>query len=776
MQKHDFNPKWRFYLDDFDRPRWRMPDDSTWRVVDLPHDWSIELERGPDNPSGVAGGFFPMGLGWYKKTFTPPADWNGKLIFIEFEGIYMNAEVWLNQHLLGRHPYGYTSFHYDLTPYLEWDKPNVLKVFVDNSHQLNSRWYSGSGLYRPVWLLVADPVHVAHWGIYVTTPEISTETALVRALTSVENSTNEPQKVVLRSRVINSAGFEDVLIESSGTIDGKGQHEFIQDIQVPYPQLWCPDAPHLYRMETSVVVDGKVIDTETTTFGIRKLQFSAEKGFSLNGTPILLKGGCVHHDNGVLGAASYPRSEERKVEIHKASGFNAIRCAHNPPAPAFLEACDRLGMMVIDEAFDCWREGKNHGDYHTIFNDWWQRDLDSMLYRDRNHPCVILWSIGNEVLERDGRGGGVEISRMLAEHVRAIDPTRPVTAAICGSWNGEPWEKMDPAFATLGVGGYNYQWAQYHTDHKRLPERIMVGTESFPMEAFENWMAVLEEPYLIGDFVWTSLDYLGESGIGRVHFEGQSAPFLGDYPWHQANCGDLDLCGFKRPQSYYRDILWKDEPQVNFAIHTPTPEGKTLTITRWGWPDVWPDWNWPGLEGQPLKVDIYANCEQLELFLNDSSLGTKPCTQDEKFIASFQVDYQPGVLRAVGYRQGQPVITSELKTTSTPHHIKLTPDRSEIEAGGDLCYVTIEVLDPDGLRHPKADNPIFFTTQGPGEVLAAGNSNPINEEPYVGNQRRVHRGRALIVIKSSTEPGKITLQAQADGLEGNEIVIKSISC
>ncbi len=773
MQKQAINQGWRFHLGHPEGSRWVDPDDSNWRSVDLPHDWSIELPRDPDNVSGVAGGFFPMGRGWYRKHLPLETDWQGKMIYIEFEGVYMNAKVWLNQHLLGRHPYGYTSFYHTLTPYLNWDGSNVLKVFVDNSHQLNSRWYSGSGIYRPVWLIVTDPVHVAHWGVYVTTPQITHHNALVRAQTTVENHTDTAQVVTLRTRVIDPDGTVVGSLQSNNLVNTQTQHEFSQDIQIPEPSLWSVDSPKLYQLATEVLVGGVATDTEITPFGIRSLEFSAENGFLLNGESVHLKGGCVHHDNGVLGAASYSRSEERKVEIHKASGYNAIRCAHNPPSPAFLEACDRLGMLVIDEAFDCWREGKNDGDYHLVFDDWWQRDLESMLRRDRNHPSIIIWSTGNEVLERDGRGGGVGISKMLADHVRLLDPTRPVTSAICGSWDGHSWEDTDGVFATLDVGGYNYQWRHYLPDHERLPGRIMMGTESFPMEAFENWMTVLEQPYVIGDFVWTSLDYLGESGIGRVHFDGERAPFLGGYPWHQANCGDLDLCGFKRPQSYYRDVLWHDDPRIYIAVHSPVPEGATPTISRWGWPEVWPNWNWPGHEGQTFNVDIYANCEQVELLLNGRSLGMAPCTHDEKYIANFEVPFEPGELIAIGYRDKQPVAEYRLKTAGSPTRVQLTPDRETIDPAGDLCYVTVEVLDVNGQVHPSADNEINFTLSGPGVILAVGNSNPISEEPYVGNKRCVHRGRALVVVKSTYESGEIHLSAQADGLEGTEIKIRT---
>ncbi len=448
------------------------------------------MERSAQNPSKAAGGFFPMGRGEYRKTFLVPDEWRGKKVFIEFEGVYMNAEIRLNEHFIDRHPYGYTSFLIDLTPYLKFNEENVLRVVVDNAAQLNSRWYSGSGIYRPVWLIVAEPVHVAHWGVYVTTPVVSREKAQVRLHTKIQNETEKDCEVTLHSRLIAPDGSAAGSVKSSAAVPANGQFEFSQNVKLTNPALWSLETPALYRLETEVVCGGRVLDTACTTFGIRSLQFSAEKGFFLNDKPLKLKGGCVHHDNGILGAESYARSEERKVEIHKASGYNAIRCAHNPPAPAFLEACDRLGMLVIDEAFDCWRDGKNPYDYHISFDAWWQRDIESMLYRDRNHPSIILWSIGNELMERDGRSKGGQIARMLAGHVHNIDPSRPVTAAMCGSWdpNNQDWSKTDEVFATLDVGGYNYQWRQYVTDHDIHPKRMMVGTESFPGEAFDNWM------------------------------------------------------------------------------------------------------------------------------------------------------------------------------------------------------------------------------------------------------------------------------------------------
>ena len=774
MQKQNLSRNWRFHLNDVEWGRWGKIDYSSWRVLDLPHDWSIELPRDAKNVTGDSGGWFPMGVGWYQKPLEIKPEWRGRKIFIEFEGVYMNAMMWLNKHCLGRYPYGYTSFLHDLTPYIDWEGENSLKIFVDNSHQLNSRWYSGSGIYRPVWLIAAEPVHVAHWGINVTTPQVSTEAATVRICTQVENESDAEQTVRLKTRILAADGVTVASLDEESKISSGSKFEFEQEALVIGPKLWSPDSPHLYQVETEVSVEGKVTDTETTTFGIRSIAFSAEKGFLLNGVPVLLKGGCVHHDNGILGSASYTRSEERKVEIHKASGFNAIRCAHNPPAPAFLDACDRLGMLVIDEAFDCWREGKNNGDYHAVFDDWWQRDLDAMLYRDRNHPCVILWSTGNEVVERDGYGEGYELARRLADHVRVVDPTRPVTAAICSSWRGDPWTIMDPSFAALDVGGYNYAWKEYRLDAARLPKRIMMGSESFALEAFDNWQSVEEIPAVIGDFVWTSLDYLGESGIGRVHFEGEKFPFLGGYPWHQANCGDLDLCGFKRPQSFYRDMLWHTDPRVYIAVHPIYPDDKNPGVTLWGWQDVRHSWNWDGHEGETFKVEIYSNCDEVELFLDDHSLGRKPCTRAERFRTDFGVAYHAGTLRAAGYVSGKLVTEQILSTTSAPARIRLTPDRAVIHADGtDLCYITVDVVDEAGRLNPTADNNIYFTAKGAGGILAVGSANPSSEEMFVGNQRKVYRGRGLVVVKAMDDAGEIRLTAQSDGLNGSEIIIKT---
>ncbi len=782
MIKMLFTRDWRFRLGDPHQSRWIDPDDKGWQPVDLPHDWSISLERSADEPSGVSNGFFPMGRGLYQKDFYAPLEWLNKNIMIEFEGVYMNAEVWLNENYLGRHPYGYTSFSYDLTPYLKIGENNLLRVNVDNAAQVNSRWYSGSGIYRPVWVLIGGPVHIGHWGVAVTTPDVTEKSAQVRVRTLVMNTeqvaltTTSRREVTLVSRVVTDGGETVAETSTRALVGATNHHEFTQNMRVEDPRLWSPETPNLYRLESELRLGSELSDTQVTSFGIRSIAFNAVQGFLLNGQPYELKGGCVHHDNGILGAASYVRSEERKVELHRESGYNAIRTAHNPPAPAFLDACDRLGMLVMDEAFDCWREGKNPYDYHVSFEDWYQRDLESMVRRDRNHPCVIFWSIGNEVMERDGRSGGARIARTLAEYVRKLDNTRPVTAAICGVWDDRrTWKDTDSVFAVLDVGGYNYQWRQYEKDHEREPKRVMVGTESFPMEAFDNWRQVLDHSYVIGDFVWTSLDYLGESGIGRVKYD-DAVEFLGKFPWHQANCGDIDLCGFKRPQSYYRDILWGSGAPLYIVVHAPIPEGKTESITPWGWPDVISSWTWEGHEGQTLKVDVYSVCEKVELFLNGRSLGVRSTSHDERFTATFEVPYEPGELIAVGTIGDQEAARTNLQTVGLPVQIRLTPDRSVVrcqdQSEGDLCYVTVEVLDENGNRHPWAADEIRFTVEGAGHLLAVGSSNPVSNERYVGDRRSAFQGRCLVVLKPGYEAGQIHLSAEAEGLRGAEIVVQ----
>jgi beta-galactosidase len=765
MRRLEFDRGWRFHLGEIlDGISSAELDDSGWRPIDLPHDWSIELERSPASPSGSAGGYFPTGVGWYQKRFPVTEELRGSTVLVEFEGVYMNAEVWLDEHFLGRQPYGYTSFSYDLTPHLAAGSEHTLRVMVDNGGQPNSRWYSGSGIYRHVWLWHGDRIHVGPHDVSVTTPEVSTGEATVRVCTSVTNDTEVEQEVSVRSRVVAPRGRTADSVDRSERVPAGGRLDYTQDLVVRRPNLWSPDEPQLYRLETEIRLGRKVVDTASTPFGIRRVEVGAETGLRINGEPLELKGGCVHHDNGPLGAASYDRAEERKVELLKANGFNAVRCAHNPPAPAFLDACDRLGMLVIDEAFDCWRNGKSTADYHVTFDDWWCRDLDAMIVRDRNHPSVIMWSIGNEVVERE-QPEGARLAQVLADHVRGVDPTRPVTAGVNGGHTGRPWAQLDAFFAALDVCGYNYAEDAYRPDHKRAPNRIVYGSESMALDTARHWASVQQLEHVIGDFVWTALDYLGESGVGRVHFDGDQATHIAAYPWHQANCGDLDLCGFKRPQSFYRDAVWQRGRPLYIAVHAPVDEGLTSVVTPWGWPDVWPSWTWPGNEGRLFQVDVYTCGDVVELFLDGESLGT---SRADHCTATFEVPYRPGTLRAIGADGA----ACELRTAGEAARLRLSPDRERIgRDAGDLSFVTVEVVDADGLVHPNAGNAVSFTVEGEGTIAAVGNGDPTSTEPYTGDRRSAYRGRCLVVLKSSGTRGAIQLRAEATGLAAAETTV-----
>jgi beta-galactosidase len=775
-----FDNDWRFLRGGAQNAWQAVFADSKWRKIDLPHDWSIEDLPGTASPfsreaiSQVGGGFTTGGTGWYRKTFTIPASQKGKRVIIQFDGVYMNATVFVNGHNIGNHPYGYTSFWFDTTDKINYGGENMIAVEVKNEGQ-NSRWYSGSGIYRHVWLKISDPVHIAQWGTFITTAEISSSKATVNVRTKVLNESRLDVKVKCITHILDQNGKETTRIQKEEEIKSGGSFEFKNSTIVNNPSLWSCESPALYTARTELYYNGKVADEEKTTFGIRSISFDVDNGFRLNGKSVKLKGACFHNDNGPVGARAYDRAEERKVELLRASGFNAIRCSHNPPSPAFLAACDRLGMLVMDEAFDCWKYGKNAYDYHLYFNDWWKRDIESMVLRDRSHPSIIMWSIGNEIPER-ASAEGVQTAKTLVAYVKELDNTRVVTSAV-----NDLKPDKDPYFATLDVGGYNYAVSGdsgtknlYEEDHQRVPDRIMAGTESYPMEAFGSWMSVIDHSYVIGDFVWTAWDYIGEASIGWLGYEQEA----GFYPWNLAYCGDIDICGWKRSQSYYRDALWKTD-QLSIFVTPPTPSfplnPKIESWSRWNWLDAVADWNWKGFEGKPIAVNVYSSCLEVELFLNNKSLGRKPTNRDTRFIATWKVPYQTGVLVAVGYDGGRKVNTTSLNTALAPVGIKLSADRRKITADKqDLCYVTVELTDIKGNINPRASNLVKFKVYGPGVIVGVGNADPRSVESYQLPQRKAWRGKCMVVIKSTGKPGNITLNVSADTLPAKNLLIQAL--
>jgi len=823
-RENNFDLSWRFLKADAPGAENAAFDDSAWRTLDLPHDWSIEdlqpaatnqpppalpatnaspagggrRGRGnvsfpvvgpfsPASPGGGATGYTVGGTGWYRKHFVLDKQTSGKRVSIEFDGVYMDSDVWLNGHALGNHPYGYTAFAYDLTEFLNPPgKENVLAVRVRNPGR-NSRWYSGSGIYRHVVLRVTDPVRVGQWGISVTTPQVTKESATVNVVTTVENGQNAEKDILLRIKLLGPTGrtFQTGETKVHLTAGGQagvplvplvapearsardpsagGRAEVPLALQVTSPPLWSTETPVLCKAQVELLVGGKVVDATATTFGFREIKFSVENGFTLNGVPMKLRGGCMHHDNGPLGSAAFDRAEERRVELMKASGYNAVRTSHNPPSTPFLDACDRLGVLVLDEAFDCWEEGKNPDDYGKYFDAWWQRDLDSMILRDRNHPSVILWSIGNEIPQRVKESGYV-IAKQLSEEVRRLDPTRPVTEAICAPWDGRPWSATETAFSFLDVGGYNYQDGQYERDHQTFPKRIIVGTESYPSATAANWRAVEKDPWVLGDFVWTSMDYLGESALGAARVGNERGTYFDSY------CGDLDICGFKKAASYYRDVVWRLSP-LEVLVHRPIPEGGRENVAGWGWPDELASWTWPDSDGKSMQVNVYSRCDSVRLELNGKEISTKQVNA-ARWTARFDVPYAAGELKAFGIKDGKTVATNVLRTVGPAKKLRLTVDHSTIRADrGDLAYVTVEITDASGNPLPDAANLVRFTLSGPGELAAVGSGAPDVMESFRQPQHTAFHGRCLAILRPLEKTGKLTLRAEADGLVTAEVTV-----
>jgi beta-galactosidase len=774
-RKQLFDYKWKFYQGDTTAAKSKDFSDTSWRSVDLPHDWSIEGKIGPKNPTGGAGGYFPAGIGWYRKTFQVPNGWKGKKVSIYFEGVYMNSEVFINGKSLGIYPYGYSSFSYDLSPYLDFNNENVIAVRVDNSQQVNSRWYSGSGIYRHVWMRVTEAVHIADWGISITTPAVSSKKATVQIKTLVKNESGLPQSIAvstwLKDANSKNAGNNQIKVE----LGANSEKEVTQTITVTDPLLWTPDVPHLYDAQIHIIRVKNVVDETEMSFGIRSIKFTAENGFQLNGKTIKINGGCMHHDNGCLGAAAFDRAEERKVELLKQAGFNAVRTSHNPPSEAFLNACDRLGLLVMDEAFDCWRAGKNKYDYARYFDQWWKRDLDAMILRDRNHPSIVMWSIGNEVVER-GSPEAVTTAKMLADAIKKIDTTRPVTSAIVD--NGKEWATLDPLMAAHDLGGYNYHLHSAPSDHQRVPSRIIVQTESYPKDAFANWKLVKNHNYVIGDFVWTAIDYLGESAIGRWYYSGDMPGEHWEhdfFPWHGAYCGDVDLIGWRKPISHYRSMLYNSTEKLYMAVREPEPEPLEIKTTWWSvWP-TWESWTWPEYLAKNIQVEIYSKYPSVRLYLNNKLIGEKPTTDEQGYKAEFTVAYSPGLLKAVGVDNDKEVESTILQTSGDAAKIQLTADRKEIAANGqDLSYVTIGITDRDGIFQPNAANRLHFTIDGPGTIAGIANADMKDTDPYVGDTHKVWHGRALVVIRSTHLAGNIKLTVSSSGLSGATLNIKSL--
>ena len=740
---------------------WTFSKDGKTISVNLPHDWDIYTAPNPESgATGTGGGWYAAGKGEYRKKFATP---KGEIVKLHFEGVYQKAEVFVNGQKAGQHGYGYTPFTIDVTPYLfKGKRQNEVVVKVNNSEQPNCRWYSGSGIYRHVWLETMPALHIAENGVFVTTPKIEANKATVNVEVTVQNEGNSEQQSIVevegqQKTVLLKAG-ESKKVDFSYTISN--------------PHLWSPDDPYLYTANVKLSTLNSQLSTK---YGIRSFSFDAEKGFMLNGKPMVLNGACVHHDDGVLGSMAFDAAEIRKVKLMKEAGFNLIRTSHNPTTRAFLDACDSIGMLVIGEAFDGWRTAKLKYDYSTMIDSCYREDIHAMVLRDRNHPSIISWSLGNEVIERKELRV-VHTARLLKKAVLEIDDTRPITEALC-AWDRD-WEIYDPHFEVLDIGGYNYMIFKHGSDHQRDPKRVMWQTESYPRDAFRNWATVNDHPYVVGDMVWTGLDYLGESGIGRYYYEGErpgeSFAEGGQPDWHGAYCGDVDITGWRKPISHYREMLWDVKGQwskangLYMAVKEPNGYRGNIKETMWSvWP-TWESWNWtgstdykgeavPSWEGKPIDVEVYTKAPEVKLYLNDKLVGTKQVSRDTQFKAVFSIPYEVGVLRAEA--DGKSVT---LATAGEPARLRLTADRNVIAAGGqDLAYITVEVVDKDGRVCPDAAIPCEAVVKGQGQLMAFASADLKDREPKTSSRVTTWKGRALLVVRSSKTKGKAQINIKS---------------
>jgi beta-galactosidase len=761
---------WRFSKGEFAAAMAPGFADAGWRVVRTPHDWSTEEPFSSEYGSG--NGYAAGGIGWYRKHFRPDPAWQDRTVAIEFDGVYANSEVWLNGQFVGGRPYGYSSFACELTPYLKFGgDDNVLAVRVDHSRFADSRWYTGSGIYRHVRLVVMDPLRIAHWGTYATTPVVTPESATVQIETTVQNIYTRALKFVVQSDILDAAGRVVAKADESASAAAGAAPTVRQTLILPHPRLWSLDTPLLYTLRSRVREGTTVKDETQTIFGVRTLRFDPDHGFALNGALMKLKGVCLHHDAGPLGAAVPEPVLERRLRQLKEIGVNAIRTSHNPPAPELLDLCDRLGLLVMDEAFDeftptkkKWAAGWNQGEpsrfgYGEVFEEWGLRDVQDMVRRDRNHPSIILWSVGNEidypndpfshpVLGPQYRPANpraenlVTLAKPLVAAVKGLDPTRPVTAALASfaMSNAVGLPEM------LDVVGYNYQEQFYAEDRAKHPRRFIFGSEN--SHDFPAWLAVRDHADVAGQFLWTGIDYLGEADA---------------WPHRAAGFGLLDLCGFKKPLGWFRQSLWSEQPLVYLCVPT-APEHRLFAAAE--------HWNWPA--GTTVSVACYTNCAEVELTLNGKSLGAQPRAPAADGVLTWAVPYEPGVLKAVGRANGRETCSFSLETAGAARCLALSPDIRQFRAGGrDICHLEIQVVDARGVRVPDAAQVISLEISGPAEILAFGNADLSSSESCRERLHRIYRGRGLAILESTGAAGSVTVIASAPGIESARVVLRS---
>lgn len=813
MRRTSFNDGWSFRPQAVDRFAELMDPGAGLTPVTLPHDAVIGTERSAD--AGPATGYFPGGAWEYRRTLERGSD-DAATTILELEAVYRDAVVYVNGAVAAHQPSGYSGFLVSIDHLLH-EGDNEIKVEA-KAHR-DSRWYSGGGIHRDVWLLEAGPVHLVPESLVVATPEVDDDVAVVTVTAAVGNRSVTTADASVQVELVDAGGTVVADATAPLTVFPGAEAVARHRLHVPDPARWAPEAPHLYACRVTLRVGGEVVDGDRTSFGIRTLALDARHGLRVNDEPVLLRGACVHHDNGPIGAATIGRAEERRVELLKAAGFNAIRSAHNPLSRSMLDACDRLGVLVMDETFDMWAQTKTADDYALRFEDCWEADVEAMVRKDVNHPCVVLYSIGNEIPD-GSTATGLQRSRALAEKVRSLDPTRYVTQAVTGmlvagsaiiqeigaiatahnvdeetgvntaALNlGELMdeamkarvvaEATEEAFAHLDAAGYNYMHTRFEADGETYPNRVIVATETHPTTVDRGWAGVTGNPHVIGDFTWTGWDYLGEAGIGRTAYGeavgglGMSA-FHGDFPWLVAGCGDLDITGHRRPQSYYREIVFGLRADPYVAVLRPEHHGLPLGHSGpWSWSDVVASWSWAGHEGQGVTVEVYAAADEVELLVNGRSLGRQPAGAEHRFKALFETEYEPGELVAVAWRGDEEVGRHVLRSATGTVRLAVGVDRPEIGSGPtDLAFVDLALVDEAGTIVTTGDRLVTVEVDGPGVLQGLASGRPDPEEPYTGPAATTYDGRALAVIRPTGE-GTITVRVTADGADPVAVQVES---
>ncbi|UKT64204.1 glycoside hydrolase family 2 TIM barrel-domain containing protein [Pedobacter mucosus] len=739
---NNFDQEWSFIQEDVSGAEKVDFIDAKWRKLNIPHDWSIEGKYDKTNLTGRGGGYLPSGIGWYRKTFSLDDKLSKKEISIQFDGVMANSEVWINGHLLGKRPYGYISFNYDLSKYLNFGKgkTNILAVKADNTVQPASRYYTGAGIYRHVRLVATDPVHIDNWGVYITTPNATAKSATVKVQTNLVNNSDKDVQANIETVVIDPNGKVIKSVQSKQNIATKKSIKVDQEIIVPSPKLWNLETPDLYQTLSKVTVNGKVIDDEINTFGIRSFEFDAAKGFSLNGKNFKLKGVCLHHDAGALGAVVPKSAWKFRLNMLKEAGVNAIRTAHNPVAPEFLDLCDEMGFLVMDETFDTWTSAKNNGEkgYNRFFTEWWERDTRDMVMRDRNHPSIVIYSVGNEIHDNLDNPEGFKKYKDQQDLIHQLDPSKPVTMALFRPAQSKVY--TNGFVETMDVVGQNYRENELVAIHNQKPTLKVIGTEN--THVIQQYLALRDNPFMAGQFLWTGFDYLGEE----------------DWPKITNGQGLFDRIGGWKQQSLQRQSWWSEKPVVHIMR-------KEENAGAGAWVNNWTPTDFDTYDD--AKVAIYSNCDEVELFLNDKSLGVKPKPADDS-PRLWDVTFEKGIIKAVGKNKGKEVQSEALITAGPPVKIVLSSNESKVKSG-EVVYVFAKVYDDKGNLCPNADNLIKFNVKG-GEILGVDNGDIASHEMYKAKQRHAYDGTCAVIIKAT---GNIEVEASADGLEGKTIKLES---